>query len=293
LVHIVDQGLAWYSGFVTGGKRLITVHDLIAYMTMQGQLDLRDLPRRRQWLVSKCVQYIRSADHLVSVSECTAGHLMSQLNIPASRISVVPNVIEANLYPLTPEQRTAARAEWFGDSEYVVVHVGKVTPYKNRIGALRAFGKLHVELPGARMFLVHGSPDSEECAFLRETPAASAITFLSPIKREDLRRFYGAADVLIFPSLYEGFGWPPLEAMACGCPVVCTTRGSLREVVGEAAVTVDDPHDHRLLAEAMARVLTEDSLSRDLRSRGLERVKRYAPEDRLREMADVYRLVCS
>ena len=292
LWHVMDQGLAWYSTFLKKGRRLITVHDLIAYMTVKGLLNLSAIPHRRRLLVSECIRNIRSADHIVSVSECTAAGLVSLLGIPARKITVVSNVLESDFSSLSADQRIVARAKWFPDADYAVIHVGKSSSYKNRIGALRAFDKLHKTLPGARMFLVHGNPDQEEARFLNESSSRGAVQFLPNLTRPDLREFYGAADVLIFPSLYEGFGWPPLEAMACGCPVVCTTRGSLGEVVGDAALTVQDPHDHASLANALRMILLEDSLVRDLRSRGLDRVKMFAPTKLLGQMAEVYRLTC-
>ena len=289
LIHVVDQGLAWYFRFTRAGRRLITVHDLIAHMAVSQLLDVRAAPRRRYPLIAECIRQIRRADHIVSVSECTADHLVALLEIPAKKITVVPNVIEHDLGPLSASQRVLARRRWFGDAECVIIHVGKATSYKNRIGALRAFEVLLRKVPQARMFLVHGAPTSEEGAFIDESGIRSKVQFLPPVTREELREFYGAADVLVFPSLYEGFGWPPLEAMACGCPVVCTTRGSLGEVVADAAMTVSDPHDHAGVAEALHAVLVDESTVRDLKIRGFKRVKDFAPEVMLARMADVYR----
>ena len=115
------------------------------------------------------------------------------------------------------------------------------------------------------------------------------MKFLPSISNEDLRQFYGAADVLIFPSFYEGFGWPPLEAMGCGCPVVSTTCGSLAEVVGNAALTLEDPDDHQRIADLAYSILTETTTATDLRGRGRERAKLFAPEIALNRVAEVYR----
>jgi len=138
------------------------------------------------------------------------------------------------------------------------------------------------------MFLVHGGPTTEETTFLEESGSRDAIQFLPPVTRSELREFYGAADALIFPSLYEGFGWPPLEAMACGCPVVCTTKGSLGEVVADAAMTVDDPHAYDRIAQALQTVLCSDRVADDLRRRGFQRVKNFTPAKILPQMAEVY-----
>jgi glycosyltransferase involved in cell wall biosynthesis len=288
-VHVVDQGLAWYGEFIRGGRLLITVHDLIGYMMWKGAFGPSVTPLRKKLLFSECVRQIKRADHIVSTSQCTATDLMSFLGIPAERITVVHNPVDLNFSPLSPQEKVAARRRWFGGAEFAVIHVGQPISYKNRIGALRAFVRLKRTLPEAQMFLVHASPDTEESAFLAECNEDAAIHFLRPLTRSELREFYGAADVLLFPSLYEGFGWPPLEAMACGCPVVCTTRGSLNEVVGEAALTIGDPYDYGGLAEALRTVLCDRSASADLRNRGFERVKRFAPEKILPQMAEVYR----
>jgi glycosyltransferase involved in cell wall biosynthesis len=291
VLHIVDQGLAWYGQFLNGGRRLVTVHDLIAYMTWKGALNLGFTPSRRKFLLRQCVGQIQRADHIVSVSNCTAGHLISFLGIPASRITVVPDFVKKSFSPLSAEERVLARKRWFGDTEYVVIHVGTAISYKNRIGALRAFDRLYDQLSGAKMFLVHGTPSREELGFLKQCACQGAIRFLPPITLLDLREFYGSADVLIFPSLYEGFGIPPLEAMACGCPVVCTNRGALGEVVGEAAIKVDDPYDYDALAGGLLTVLQDRGAADELRRRGLEQVKNFAEENILGQMAEVYRLL--
>jgi glycosyltransferase involved in cell wall biosynthesis len=290
-VHIVDQGLAWYGEFIRGGRRLVTVHDLIGYMQWKGAFGPSATLLRKKLLLSECVRQIKRADHIVSSSHCTAAHLMSYLGISAGRITVVHNPVETSFSPLSVEEKTAARKRWFGEAEAAVIHVGQAISYKNRIGALRAFVRVKRALPAAQMFLVHGPPDREERAFLTECEEGAAIHFLPPVTRSELREFYGAADVLLFPSLYEGFGWPPLEAMACGCPVVCTTRGSLPEVVSDAALKVDDPHNYDALADAVRAILTDASAASDLRNRGFERVRHFAPEKILPQMAEVYRVL--
>ena len=116
------------------------------------------------------------------------------------------------------------------------------------------------------------------------------VLFVNHVSDDDLALFYNAADLFVFPSLMEGFGLPPLEAMACGTPVVCANTASLPEVVGEAAVTVD-PRDRYAMAEAIGTVLDDVVLAGQLRARGLERARSFTWERTARETIKVYEKV--
>lgn len=289
--HIVDQGLMWYSQFLCRSRRLGTVHDLIAHLICHGKLPFAAPPLKRRPIIWENTRQLLRLDHIISVSEHTASCLVRELSIPAARITVVPNHVDDSFYPLTDEERRLARTKWFGDAEYVVIHVGKASVYKNRLGAIKAFSLLRKQIPSARMFLVHGAPTAQELSCIREKQCRESIKFLPACGAAELREFYGCADVLIFPSLYEGFGWPPLEAMASGCPVVTTTAASLREVVGDAGLTVDGPHDHQRMAELLRSVLKDRATRDNLRQRGLDRAKLFSPERALRTVAELYKQV--
>ncbi|MBA7667497.1 D-inositol 3-phosphate glycosyltransferase [subsurface metagenome] len=116
------------------------------------------------------------------------------------------------------------------------------------------------------------------------------VVFTDYVPQEDLPAYYSGAECLILPSFYEGFGFPPLEAMACGCPVIVSNRASLPEVTGEAAIKVD-PYDTNGLASALEVVLTDDSLKRELVSKGLEHARQFSWEKAARETMAVYQSV--
>jgi len=291
LFHVIDQGLGWYSRFLKGGRRLATIHDLFACLSLSGKIALPRPPRYREPLIRESIFQLRRMDHLVCVSQYTADCVVRELKFPASRITVVPNHLRAMFRPLMPKERVAARSKWFSDAEQVVLHVGKPSSYKNRPGVIRSFQTVKARIPSARLFLVHGPGTPEELALVRELGLEDTINFLPPLKTTELTQVYGAADVFVFPSVFEGFGWPPIEAMACACPVVCSRGGALGEVVGDAALTVDDPFDCRTIGEAVIEVLASEGVRRQLRERGLRRVEIYRPESILPQMAAVYRML--
>ena len=118
----------------------------------------------------------------------------------------------------------------------------------------------------------------------------NVVRFLGPVPEADLPALYAGAAVFVFPSLYEGFGLPVLEAMACGTPVITSNTSSLPEVVGEAGILID-PRDVRALAEAVERVLADERLRAELRAKGVERARQFTWEKTARETLAVYRSV--
>ena len=280
-------------GVRAGGRRLATVHDLIVYMSVRGDLGLPAIPTKQRLLAHESIRQLTLLDHMVTVSNWTADCIGGKLGIPASRVTVIPNHLDPGFCKAaTPEERAAFRSRWFGSAEKVVIHVGNATPYKNRIGAIKAFARLRERLRECQMFLVSGVPTNEELNLVGEAGLTGAVSFIPPTSLKGLREIYSAADALVFPSFYEGFGWPPLEAMGCGCPVVSSTRGALAEVVGDAAITTDDPEDYDFIASSLFEILTDRLMASQLRAAGIARSKLFSPERSLALMADLYQEIC-
>jgi glycosyltransferase involved in cell wall biosynthesis len=173
-----------------------------------------------------------------------------------------------------------------------VLYVGALEPRKNIPGLLRAFVRLRADFPDLTLAL-GGSPRwkfAEIPRALEELALEPVVRFTGYIADSDLPALYSAAAAFCFPSFYEGFGLPVLEAMACGTPVVCSNTSSLPEVAGDAALLVE-PRDEVALTEAIARVLTDEALAEDLRERGLKRAASFS-WDRTAELTlAVYRSV--
>ena len=286
--HVVDQGLAWYGKFLSKGARFVTVHDLINYLTLQGELPFTPLSHRRGWLLRRCVSEIQRADHVFAISEFTASSLMKYLALPAQKVTVTPNYAESSFKPVPDTEKRSVRTRLFGLAEYAIVCVGSSAEYKNRIGALRVFNSLSKKLGGAHLHIAGGKASPQEVGFIREVSLQHCVHYWGQLSVETMAAFYNAADALIFSSIYEGFGLPPLEAMQCGCPVVTTTCGSLREVVGEAALTVDDPSAVEVMAQHLQAILKDDALRTQLRYLGLRQAARFTLERSMRGIAEVY-----
>ncbi|MDI6815417.1 MAG: glycosyltransferase family 1 protein, partial [Dehalococcoidales bacterium] len=180
------------------------------------------------------------------------------------------------------------------DKPYIL-YVGSERPRKNLGRIFEAFAKLKKEFPKLKLVKVGTPGRSEE--YRRDTMKKLSslgitkdIIFIDHMPELELAYYYSSALLLAYPSLYEGFGLPPLEAMACGCPVITSNTSSLPEVVGEAGIMVN-PYDTNSLFQAMRRVLTDDKLRDDMVRKGLEQAKRFSWEKAAREMQAVYNKV--
>jgi glycosyltransferase involved in cell wall biosynthesis len=244
--------------FLVRGRALTVVHDLAfeRYPDAYAPGALAYLRLTTRWAERRCPR-------LITVSEATARDLVELHGVDRRRIAVVPL---AGSSPGRPVDRVAARrrvAALRVDRPYVL-HVGRVEPRKNQLTALAAVERL------PDLILVSAGPivDEEVAGRLR---ASDRCRVLGRVAAEDLEALYGAAQALVFPSLYEGFGLPVLEAMRRGLPVVTAAVSSLPEVGGEAALYVDDPMDAEGLAAALERALSQrDRLRRLGRARAAQ-----------------------
>jgi glycosyltransferase involved in cell wall biosynthesis len=286
--HIVDQGLAWYGQMLPKGARFITVHDLINYLTYLSALPFKPLSRRRMLVVLRCVAEIKRADRVFAISDFTASSVMKHLGLQARTIAVTPNCADRRFRPYSNTEIVAARARLFGNGEYIVVCVGSNAEYKNRLGTLRTFNILKKKLKNVQLHIAGGGASKVEEAYIKENELKQSVHYWGQLPVDELVSFYNGADALLFASTYEGFGLPPLEAMQCGCPVVSTTCASLREVVGGAALTVDNPLAVETMAECVGEVLKDQALRRHLRTLGLRQASKFTVERSMRSIAEAY-----
>jgi len=232
---------------------------------------------------------LRRADHVCAISGFTRRTLLERLGVPAQRVSVTPLAAGPGFRP-GPDAEDQGRLAALGVDPGYLFFPGHSWPHKNHRAAVEALRLLR-DRHGLRARLVcSGNPRQAQPALEAQVAAAGLenhVRFLGYCPPEDMPSLYRGATALVFPSLFEGFGMPVLEAMASGCPVVCGNRTSLPEVAGDAALLVD-PEDHEALAEALRRVLTDADLRADLRARGLAHAARFSWRRHVQEVASVF-----
>ena len=229
------------------------------------------------------------ADALVCASLNTADCVRRELDVPSRRLHVVHHVAASEFRPAEPGERDRLRRELFGEVEFVMLHVGKPSNYKNRIGVMEMFKRVREKHKECRLAITGAPLTEKEQAVLGDKSLVNAVSVHLLARREQIRDLYCAADLLIFPSLYEGFGWPPIEAMACDCPVVASPCGSLREVVGEAGLVINDPHDYDAFSHAAGQILGDIALRRELIGKGRKNTLRFSKTIVFPQLAEVYR----
>ncbi|MCS7179437.1 MAG: glycosyltransferase family 4 protein [Anaerolineae bacterium] len=265
-----------------GVPTVLTVYDVIplkfpAQSTFQARMLFR-------WTMGMA---LRAARLVVAISEATHRDLAQHFSVAPERMRVTPLAADPVFSPRPPAEVDALRRR-YGLPESFVLYVGSNKPHKNLARLVEAWAQTTDS--GIRSTLVIAGPWDPrypEPRRLAERLGLRNIRWLGPVPEADLPALYSAATLFVFPSLYEGFGLPVLEAMACGLPVVCSHTSSLPEVAGDAALLVD-PADIRALAAAIERALADETLRATLQARGLERARSFTWEDTAQRTREVW-----
>ncbi|MFZ2487543.1 MAG: glycosyltransferase family 1 protein [Anaerolineae bacterium] len=266
-------------------KSVITVHDL-AFL------------RWPHFLTEDSARYygqidaaIERADHIIAVSESTKNDLVKLLGAPRNKITVVYEAADPLYRPLAREEALASIRHKFPLPDEFILFVSTIEPRKNIETLLKAYRRLRdtykvttgLVLAGSTGWLADQIFDTVEQLDLRQH-----VTFLGRVENGDLVYLYNLASCLAHPAYYEGFGLTPLEAMACGLPVVVSNVSSLPEVVGDAGLLID-PNNDEELAVALHRLLDDQDLRATLRAKGLARARTFSWERAAAETLAVYR----
>jgi glycosyltransferase involved in cell wall biosynthesis len=252
--------------FRPGAPAVLMVHDLVFRVMPETVTDV--VKSELETHLPRCLGF---AAAVMVPSESTRRDLLREFAVDPAKVVVVPEAVGPGFRPVEdPARREAARRRWSLPPRYLLA-VGTVEPRKNVPLMLRLAERLRGR--GERLPIVVAGARGWKCEGIYEEHRARGlqqeVLFLGRVGDEDLPALYSMAEALLFPSFYEGFGFPPLEAMACGCPVVAARTSSIPEVAGDAAVLVDDPRDVEAFERAVLGLLADAPRRAELRERGL------------------------
>ncbi len=251
-----------------------TVHDFSS-IHIKGKYD----PLREFYITRVLPMLVRTLTQVIADSESTKKDIIEFAHVPEDRVTVIPLAVDRAVY--APREKEAAQAriqQKYGVRPPYILYISRIEhPGKNHVQLIRAFSQIKKSTGSPHQLVLAGS-DWTRAAEVHHAAAESAcardIVFTGYAPAGDLPDLYCAADLFVFPSLFEGFGMPILEAMACGVPVACSNISSLPEVAGDAAVLFD-PSDSAAMAEALAPLIADRNLCDHYARKGLERSARY------------------
>ncbi|SNT40063.1 Glycosyltransferase involved in cell wall bisynthesis [[Luteovulum] sphaeroides subsp. megalophilum] len=253
-VHVVDPGNVVYLPFIRHRRSIVTVHDMIPYLAGDGKLTGWKPTATGRWLMRRILAQLAKVDHIVCVSEVTRRDLLAYVDIPPERVSVILNAVFQPIAPTSPEACSDLRQRiGVPQDAPLVMHIGR-NWYKNREMVLQVAAHARQQRPDLKLVMV-GALTSDQLALAEQLELGDNLIQIDRIAAEDIATLYTAADVLLFPSWYEGFGLPVLEARMCGTPVVCSDAGSLPEVAEGCSTCA--PTDKDGLTQAVLSALSE------------------------------------
>ncbi len=260
-------------------KTLTVIHDL-AFLHYPEFVQSRNLARLKKFVPLA----IKKSDRIVAVSEYTKSDIVKSYKVDPQKIDVVSNAVNHKVF--FPQQLKSSVKKKYGLPDNYILFIGNIEPRKNILGIIEAFGKLPAPLQAQHPLVLVGGKgwnDEEIKSALNSTGAKAHITMVGYVDDEDIAQVYAGAQIFVFPSFYEGFGLPVLEAMASGTPVITSKVSSLPEVGGDAVLYVD-PKKPSTIAEAMKKLLQNKELQKTLIKKGLAHSKQFSWEQSAGQM---------
>ena len=285
--HILDHGYAQLIRYLDTDRTVVTCHDLIPLLAAEGviPIDVSPIVARTFRMRVACLSRART---VIVDSQATKATLEQYTSVQSDRIVVIPLGVNSTFRVAAERSETRRASAGLANASAVVLQVASAGRYKNTPVLLHAFAQLRSRLPGVMLVRIGVPLFPDEARLARTLGIRDAIVHPTSIDDDrDLAEWYNAADVLVFPSVWEGFGWPPLEAMACGTPVVASNIPAVAEVVGDAGVLVP-PGDPSAIAEATEHVLTDRTFAALLQQQGSARAKQFTWEQTAAQTLAVY-----
>ncbi len=290
IFHIIDPSEAHIVYWLQKKSQpaVVTCHDLINFYyndNLQGSVQLPFISKAA-WL--HAVKGMHDAKHVVSVSSVTAKDTTKILDIPTEKISVIYNAVDSRFQQLPKAEITALRQKYGIVPETIcLLNVGSNHPRKNIANILEAISKLTKTGLNFHFLKVGADFTIEQKIYIQKQGMDSHISYLGKPTKDSLVEIYNAADILIAPSLHEGFGMTILEAMACGTPVITSNTSALPEVAGDAGVLVS-PHDSQAISDAVYQLHNDPNYYQELVTKSIVRAKLFTWEKAGEQLARVY-----
>ncbi len=268
-------------------RSIVTIHDVIHLIFPEY------LPGRLAHAYARASLFAaaKRADRILTVSETSKNDILRRLKVPAQKIAVIYNAIDERLNVRPSDEQVMRVRERYQLDDPYVLYVGNIKPHKNLERLIDAFDRLRRGGGVDRVRLLIIGDEISKYPGLRRAvhrhKLHKHVRFFGFVPIETLAVLYRLASVFVFPSLYEGFGLPPIEAMACGTPVVTSNVSSLPEVVGDAALLVD-PYDPDSIADGMRRVLTSEEVRATLCARGIAQARKYSWQQSIEQVHEIY-----
>jgi glycosyltransferase involved in cell wall biosynthesis len=282
--HIDVLHATYYGPPVHCGKLLLTVHDL-AYLRCPETFGRFDRIKDRLLVPL----FIKKAGCVMTVSHYSRRDIIETYKASPEHVAVIYNGVQPRFKPLAPGRKPGPILKEYAVEQPYILYAGRLNKRKNITGLMRAFTILKRKNSLPHRLVIVGKRDvlpPEDVREILSSPFIQDIVFTGFVPDEHLPLLYGAADVFVYPSLFEGFGLPCLEAMACGCPVVASKATSIPEVVGDAGILVDPLLDEAI-AEAIERVIFNDACRRHMIEMGIDRARRFTWHNAARSMLEL------
>lgn len=270
------------------GKIIVTVHDLISMHFP------KNLPYASRMFYSKWMPFsYRKADKIIAISEDTKRDIVTRLNIPEAKIQVIHSAVSDSFSPVRDKKKLDEVKRKYKTGDEYILDVGTLEPRKNLPFLVKAYHQAIKDRKITHNLVLSGKKGwyyKDLFRLVKDLNLENRVIFAGYVAEEDLPALYSAASLFVFPSLYEGFGFPPLEAMACGTPVISSNTSSLPEVIGEAGILLL-PENEAIWANKIIEVLENSAMSSELSQKGLIQAKKFSWEKTAEKTIEVYQEV--
>jgi glycosyltransferase involved in cell wall biosynthesis len=273
--------------FFIDAKFVVIIHDLAYFMPELNAYPLLDTVYMRSMIKSS----LKRADRVIAVSKNTKNDIIEIIGTDENKIEVVYEAADHKYRQVTDRSKLNYIKDQYKLGDKFIFYSGSLSPRKNMLRFLNAYNKIKDTIPH-KLVLTGGKSWKDKNVHELIGQMGNSVIKLGHVPDEHMPLIYNLADLFVYPSLYEGFGLPPLEAMACGCPVISSNLSSIPEVVGDAAIMVD-PYSTDEIADAMYEVLTDDELKHSMIEKGIKRSELFNWEKSAKEILGVYEEVCN